>query len=308
MLPLQKSIIIGCDDTFVLSAVLNNIRETHHFKHSIVSAARSSDLLGIVKSLNPDLVILCFRNNQVVLNDFGSFIKKPELPIICLSPGSEGERLRWNSNCIVFSYAMEYIKQENYLSSRIHSVFLLGSETAKKSEEKTMSLADAAMRQKNSGEPRDLGRYVMELDQKLEMLLKVKERIADLFPRVDDSTRGELMSIVNSIKSSANDNKIWDDFKLYFETANPGFLMLLANRHPELTPKDLKYCCYLKMNMSNDDIRSLLGINQESVRTHKYRLKKKMDLSPGQDLLNYLRTMDQDFSGIKNRDDFKFSG
>jgi DNA-binding CsgD family transcriptional regulator len=45
------------------------------------------------------------------------------------------------------------------------------------------------------------------------------------------------------------------------------------------------------MNMTNDDIRNLLGINQESVRTHKYRLKKKMALSKEQDLLNYLRSV-----------------
>lgn len=291
---LQKSIIIGCDDTVTLSAVLNNIKETSLFRHNIISAARSTDLLGIVKSLNPDLVILCFRNNQVVLNDFGSFIKRPELPIICLSGRSEGEKLRWNANCIVFSYAVEYVKQENYLSSRIHSVFLMNSETEKRNEARQGgTLAEAAMQQHSTGNTRNLSRYVMELDQKVEVLLKVKERIAELFPRVDDSTRTELMSIVNSIKASANDNKIWDDFKLYFEHANPGFLMTLANRHPELTSKDLKYCCYLKMNMSNDDIRNLLGINQESVRTHKYRLKKKMDLSPEQDLLSYLRTVEE---------------
>jgi hypothetical protein len=45
--------------------------------------------------------------------------------------------------------------------------------------------------------------------------------------------------------------------------------------------------------MSNDDIKNLLGINQESVRTHKYRLKKKMSLAPNQDLRSYLLTVGQ---------------
>jgi len=131
----------------------------------------------------------------------------------------------------------------------------------------------------------------MELDQKVEVLMKVKDRIADLYPRVDDPTRTELTSIVNSIRQSANDNKLWEDFKLYFEKTNPDFLYLLVQRHPGLTPKDLKYCCYLKMNMANDDIRTLLGINQESVRTHKYRLKKKLVLPKEQDLRSYLRSV-----------------
>jgi DNA-binding CsgD family transcriptional regulator len=46
------------------------------------------------------------------------------------------------------------------------------------------------------------------------------------------------------------------------------------------------------MNMSNDHIGNLLGINQESVRTHKYRLKKKMSLPREQDLRTYLRSVD----------------
>jgi DNA-binding CsgD family transcriptional regulator len=101
----------------------------------------------------------------------------------------------------------------------------------------------------------------------------------------------ELLSIVNAIKTSANNTKLWDDFKVYFEKTNPNFLYLLAKKHPQLTTKDLKYCCYLRMNMSNDDIRSLLGINQESVRTHKYRLKKKMQLNKESDLQTYLKAI-----------------
>ena len=133
----------------------------------------------------------------------------------------------------------------------------------------------------------------MELDQKVDVLLKIKERIGELYQNVDDRTRTELISIVNTIKISANDYKLWDDFKLYFEEINPGFLQQLTKAYPALTSIDLKYCCYLKMNMSNDDIRNLLGINQESVRTHKYRLKKKMSLARDQDLAAHLRAVDQ---------------
>jgi DNA-binding CsgD family transcriptional regulator len=131
----------------------------------------------------------------------------------------------------------------------------------------------------------------MELDQKIEVLLKVKERISYLYPNVDDATRIELMSIVNSIKTVANDNKLWDDFKIYFEQSNPNFLLALAKKHPSLSSRDLKYCCYIKMNMSNNDITNLLGINQESVRTHKYRLKKKLTLRKEEDIISYLRTV-----------------
>ena len=203
----------------------------------------------------------------------------------------------------MFTCSAEHVASEDYLTSRVHSIFLLGSSAGKPARHSdTGSLAAAAMAQHNSmSETKNLSRYVMELDQKVEVLLKVKERISELFPRVDDPTRQELMSIANTIKASANDNKLWEDFKVYFESSNPGFLKVLASKHPELTQMDLKYCCYLKMNMSNDDIRNLLGINQESVRTHKYRLKKKMDLAKEQDLTAYLRSLENQGAAAAQR-------
>ena|SRR6218665_1968631 len=286
-MPEEKCIIVGCDNTDVLSAVLYGMKSPG-FLHTVVSAARVSDLINIAKTMEPDLIILCFQNNQHVLNDLDTFVKKPQVPVICLARRKDSEALSWNSNCIVFSYALEHIHQKDYLGSRINSVFLLRQETPKKNLH--ASFVDAAMERPRKNTD-DLSRYIMELDQKVEVLMKVKDRIADLYPRVDDPTRTELTSIVNSIRQSANDNKLWEDFKLYFEKTNPDFLYLLVQRHPGLTPKDLKYCCYLKMNMANDDIRTLLGINQESVRTHKYRLKKKLVLPKEQDLRSYLRSV-----------------
>jgi len=218
------------------------------------------------------------------LNDFDTFVKKNDIPVICLAGRYESESLSWNSNRSVFCYPLEHICKKEYLSSRINSIFLLKSKPGEATG--PHSFAEAAIQAAGT---KDLSRYVLELDQKIEMLMKVKDRVADLYPRVDDPVRTELISIVNSIKLSANDTKLWDDFQMYFEKTNPNFLLLLAKKHPGLTPKDLKYCCYLKMNMANDDIRTLLGINQESVRTHKYRLKKKLVLAKDQDLQSYLR-------------------
>ncbi|MGB8195368.1 MAG: hypothetical protein WCF67_25775, partial [Chitinophagaceae bacterium] len=219
-----------------------------------------------------------------------SFAKKPGVPVLCITKKFENETLRWSSNHIVFTYPLEHINNDECLNSRINSIFLL-----KTVPEAAHSFADAALQHNNT---RDLSRYVMELDQKVEVLSKVKERIADLSAKVDDRTRGELSSIVSMIRMSANNNKIWDDFKLYFARTDPQFLTMLGQKYPFLTPIDLKYCCYLKMNMSNDDIRNLLCINQESVRTHQYRLKKKMSLPKDQDLRSYLRNVGEPESQV----------
>jgi DNA-binding CsgD family transcriptional regulator len=285
----ERSIVIGCDQESVLATLLHAVRQTTLFTNHIITATGITDLIGITRSLEPDLVILAFRNNQLLINDFDSFVRKPHIPLLCLNGKYEQDHLRWNPQNIVFTCPLEHIDREEYLCSRIQSIFML----QRNPEKPVGTLTEAASKNNPQGDERNLSRYILELDQKADVLLKVKERITSLYPIADDPVRNELVSIVNSIKASASDHKLWEDFKLYFEKTNPDFLFLLSKKHPELTTRDLKYCCYLKMNMTNDDIKSLLGINQESVRTHKYRLKKKMSLSKNQDLIAYLRRVEQ---------------
>lgn len=280
----ERSIVIGCDQAGVLTSVLQVLKQTSLFAYQVVTAARISDLISIVKSLDPDLVILCFRNNQLVLNDFDVFVKKPQLPVLCMSGGDD--HLQWNKNNIVFTYALRHLEEEEHLCARIHSIFMLREDQA---PGRSRSLAETARLEHGQTDARNLSRYVMELDQKADVLTKTKERIVGLYQQVDDHTRMELISIVNAIKTSSEDNRVWEDFKLCFAETDPYFLTSLSKKHPDLTTRDLKFCCYLKMNMTNDDIKSLLGINQESVRTHKYRLKKKMLLSKDTDLTLYLK-------------------
>lgn len=283
----EKLIAVGCDNPMILANVINSLKAKTVFSNTIVSAIRVIDLVGISKTISPDLIILCFENNQVALRDFISSSKRGAIPILCLTQKNETEALHWDKTSIVFTFPVESIQKGSFLQNQMQSVFLLGNN-------KLQELGPAVKNHSANSEHRsngNLSRYVMELDQKVEVLLKVKERITYLYPKVDDPTRIELNSIVNSIKTSVNDTKLWDDFKLYFEKTHPDFLLILAKKHPELTMKDLKYCCYLKMNMTNNDIRNLLGINQESVRTHKFRLKKKMALPKNLDLTDYLRSV-----------------
>ena len=144
---------------------------------------------------------------------------------------------------------------------------------------------------KNYSNP--LARYALELDQKRTLLKKIYKTIRDLSIATQGPIKSTWIHLLNTLKISINDKSYWEDFKVCFEEINPDFVEKLAQQYPVLTSRDLKYCCYLKMNMSNEDIRNLLGISQESVRTHKYRLKRKLTLSKEQDLRFFLSTYTQ---------------
>lgn len=255
-------------------------------QYSFITATRVSDIVQISKSMQPVLVILNFTDNQNVINSLLSYHRDFSIPMLCLRKINDKRTLRIRENLVVFTQSLEYGMQSNNLLTNIKGIL-----TLLQKKEQAVHSKSLVPTPKNSHEQiKDLTRYTLELDQKKAVLDKIKERIKQLYGEVDATTKTQLMSIVNTIKMTRNDRKHWDDFKRYFENINPDFLKQLSAKFPCLTAKDLKYCCYLKMNMSNEDIRLILGINQESVRTHKYRLKKKMVLAKDQDLRNYLQT------------------
>ena len=278
------SVVVGCDDYKHLSTILGAFNPKEIF--SFLTASRVRDLVNMIKSTNPWLVILSYRQHQTVINQLTSQLDNLNCIIFCFTHSDE-RRLSWPSYLKLISYPFELAVKEDSIQTRISSIYSItqGSYQKKSTE---VHKGDSIARSKN------LSRYVLELDQKKEILARITERIKFIYPKAGDEIRQQLLSLINTIKSQNHQSSYWDDFKLYFENVNPDFLNFLTTKHPNLTSKDLKYCCYLKMNMSNNDIMQLLGINQESVRTHKYRLKKKLVLSKDQNLEHYLKSYDRE--------------
>ncbi|MBC8754352.1 hypothetical protein H2O64_06695 [Kordia sp. YSTF-M3] len=279
----HKNILIGSDTSTSLAAIIKSLQEVNQY--SCITATRVSDIIQISKTIQPILIILSFRDNQHIINSLVSYSKDFSIPILCLHQKNDRRNLQLHDGIVVFTQSFEYGIQYRNLNTNVQGILKLVQKTKQPKAPRTFAKSAT----QSSDQKKDLARYTLELDQKKAVLDKIKERIKQLYTEVDATTKTQLMSIVNTIKMTRNDRKHWDDFKQYFENINPSFLKDLSTKFPCLTSKDLKYCCYLKMNMSNEDIRLVLGINQESVRTHKYRLKKKMVLEKHQDLRNYLQ-------------------
>jgi len=277
-------ILIASDMPTVLTTIIEKVSVLEGI--ACVTATRMSDCISISKSLQPRVIIMHFRDNQNSIKSLLNYTTPLKTAVICLTRAFENKHINFPDDATVFVQSYEDAIA-NGISVNIKSIIgLLKKVSTQNSLKPNTSLTLAA--KQNSD--KNLARYTLELDQKVAILHKIKVRIKHLAMHTDLTTRSELLSLNQSIKSATGDKNHWDDFKIYFESINPDFLKNLTNRFPVLTGKDLKYCCYLKMNMSNDDIRHVLGINQESVRTHKYRLKRKMTLSKEQNLRHYLQS------------------
>ena len=84
------------------------------------------------------------------------------------------------------------------------------------------------------------------------------------------------------------DDKDWNIFQENFYRLNSNFNKNIKAKHPSLTPKDLKLCALLYMNLDTKTIAKMLNISVRGVEIARYRLRTKMNLEKEQDLVEYL--------------------
>lgn len=131
---------------------------------------------------------------------------------------------------------------------------------------------------------RELAASAMNLHNKNELLAIIKE---DLKKTNKDDNRA-VKSVISIINNNITEKDSWSVFKEAFENTDKDFLKKVKIAHPSLTPSDLRLCAYLRLNLSSKEIAPLLNISVRSVEIKRYRLRKKMDLSHEQGLVEYI--------------------
>jgi preprotein translocase subunit SecY len=100
-----------------------------------------------------------------------------------------------------------------------------------------------------------------------------------------DHQLDELDKLMHSFDSSQEE---WVTIQLHFSEVHPSFFSKLKENSAELTQYDLKHCAYIRMNLSTKEIGRILNISERSVQTARYRIKKKLNLLPQEDLTDFI--------------------
>ncbi|HRZ41465.1 MAG TPA: response regulator [Bacteroidales bacterium] len=93
--------------------------------------------------------------------------------------------------------------------------------------------------------------------------------------------------VINSHNIGSNET-IWRDFENRFENVYESFYTKLHEQFPDLTPGERKLCALLRLNISSKDIAVITLQNPQSVDMARYRLRKKLDLSSEDNLVDFL--------------------
>ena len=135
----------------------------------------------------------------------------------------------------------------------------------------------------------ELANSTMYLVRKNKFLNQVKSEILDLIGNLSsESNKHALRKIVHRIDRDIKSKQHWKVFDKYFDEVHEDFLSRLKESYPDLTPKDLRLCAYLRMNISTKEIAPLMNISVRGVEISRYRLRKKLDIDQGVNLTDYI--------------------
>jgi len=98
----------------------------------------------------------------------------------------------------------------------------------------------------------------------------------------------ELSYIRKNLDLQISQKDDWEIFKLQFTKVHKQFFKKLKEKHPSLTKSELKFCAFLRINLSSHQISSVLNITKESINKIRYRVRKKLNLSTKDSLEDYI--------------------
>jgi len=130
------------------------------------------------------------------------------------------------------------------------------------------AIADLAL----SNARAELSRFADDIHQK-NQLIETMEKIR---PTLTELNEEKIQALEKMRQSVILTEQSWEVFRENFETAYPGFIAQLKQNHPVCTAAEYRLMMLDKLNLSNKEMASMLGISPETIRSTRSRLRKKL--------------------------------
>ena len=195
---------------------------------------------------------------------------------------------------IYVRYRMEKSKKEEEERQKVKF-----SEIQKKLQTETLEAEKEVIRLRNEKlnadmkqKDKELANNTMQMIQKSKTLISIKKELGKLSREVrDDMLREQVNLIIRKINREIDTENQWEVFESHFESVHEEFLQHLKAKFPELTPRELKLCAYLRLNISSKEIATLMNISLRGVEISRYRLRKKLNLERDENLTSFIMSI-----------------
>ena len=158
-----------------------------------------------------------------------------------------------------------------------------------KNEKELVALRNEKLEAEINFKNSELASSAMHLLKKGELLSKIKNELNHILKNLDDpKPAAEIKKILKELSLDDNMDEEWENFSSRFDRVHSDFVVALKEKHPNLSPNELKLCTYLRMNLSTKEIAQLMNISVRGVDVGRYRLRKKLEISSQTNLFDYM--------------------
>lgn len=156
--------------------------------------------------------------------------------------------------------------------------------------EKNAQLADA-QRVQLELKSKELTSHTLQVIQHNQFLDAMRSRLNEMVNDDKRDHKKQMQQIIQQIDQNVNHDQQWKEFTAIFEQLHQSFFDNLKSHFDDLTVNDIRLIALLKMNMSSKDMAAILGISQDSLRVARYRLRKKLKIDNGDNLISFIQTI-----------------
>lgn len=160
-------------------------------------------------------------------------------------------------------------------------------------EQKQQQIEKQLLKEKSDENKRELIATALQISKTAKIIKHTLKQIDELLKNQEEinpktEIYNNLVHIRKDLELQISQQNNWEIFKSRFKKVHKGFFYNLKKEHPSLTRSELKFCAYLRIHLSSSEITSALNVTYEAIKKTRYRIRKKLELSPKDSLDDYI--------------------
>lgn len=111
---------------------------------------------------------------------------------------------------------------------------------------------------------------------------------AELVAKIEDKDDQVLLRKLRNEITSIVPKSSWTQFLTEFENVHPNYIDALKGNHPDLNQMEIKVCCFIKLDLTNRQIASILNKSKRTIEGVRTSIRSKVGLEGDVFLKSYL--------------------
>lgn len=129
----------------------------------------------------------------------------------------------------------------------------------------------------------------LEISKKNEFLENVQQELGQTVSKLQIEDQQKLRRLHQLIRLNQQSDKEWQEIRHYFDQLDPTFFTNLKQKHGRFSQSEQRLLALIYLKLDTKDCANILNISTNSVKTARYRLKKRLALRAEESLDEYVQ-------------------